>query len=112
MSWFDNIIANEIVSRMKDSTPENTREAIENNVLLFKNVTDEEWEKYRKRIQMVPGLKLDYDAIVDALDANRPEILVVITSTPGGVAWLREQVRIGQEKLGTVKPSSMRFHSR
>jgi hypothetical protein len=104
-SIIDNIVASEIVKRLGETTPEETQQAILENKSLFEKVTDEEWEKHRSRLKMFPFVKLDYGAVVDALNKNRPDILAAITTTSGGVRWLHIQVDCGCQKLG-MKPTT------
>ena len=90
---------------------DNCRQAILERRPLLQNVTDEDWQKYRNIARPFRiFIKIDdpYTAVVDALEKNRPKILAVICSTYGGVAWLKEQINIGCQKMDIAKSSFTR----
>jgi hypothetical protein len=103
MSKIDDTIANIFINLLGDTTPEECRETILLNKQIMRDISDDKYSQYRKI--MIPIQKylkgdIDYLAVVNAMDKNRPDLLAVICSTEGGIAWLKSQVETGRQKLG------------
>lgn len=96
---FDKIIEDTIVRLLSDATPEACERDIQENNPLFRNTADEEWEEYANSIVLIPGLNINYEKILAILNKHRPDLLAVICSSPGGIAWLEAQVEIAKKKL-------------
>lgn len=103
MSRADEIIAKLFVRFLGEITAEDCQESILINKPLFKDVSEQDWNKYRKiawPIKNLAKVDVNYNAVVEALSKNRPDILSRICTTPGGVDWLKIQVEDGRQKLG------------
>lgn len=100
MGRLEDLVANVLVRYLGQTTYSETRAAVLANKDLFAATTESEWEQHRKQIRLFPFVKIEYEAVVDALARHKPQVLAAITSTPGGVDWLHRQVEIGREKLG------------
>ena len=105
----DTLVAGAVPSLLSHATPDKCKADIENNRSLFKDTTQKTWNKYRKIVAGMPGLNLSYEAVVDALSVNRPDLLAVIVSTDGGVPWLQQQVMDARAKLGLNPPPARHY---
>jgi len=93
MSLADNIIKNRFLDLLENATPAQYHDYIVKNESLFKNTN---WENVKRVIALIPGIetvKLDYETIINILADERPDLLAVICSTPGGIQWMNVQIQ-------------------
>lgn len=66
---------------------------------LLGNVSEEDWIVLRK-VAQAAKLEISYGSIMFELEKSRPDLWAIITSTPGGKAWLDRQIQKCRDRLG------------
>jgi len=89
-----------IASYFERMSTEKCQQYICENKNLTGNVSDKQWKLLREAARTIQ-IDLSYGAVVKEIKTNRPDILGIITTTEGGVAWLRRQVEEARKKLTT-----------
>lgn len=84
--------------------PDEVHDLIVQNEQLFAQVRDAEWRhytaKYGQYIQRLNSSRLTDAALLKAFRKKRPDLLNVIMTIPGGLAWLHAQLNLLRDKLG------------
>ncbi len=76
------------------------RQYIRDNKSLAEEVTEKQWELLRKTSR-VSKINVCYEEVVRQIKANRPDVLGILMTTDGGIAWLRGQVEEVKKKLAS-----------
>ena len=71
---------------------------VSQNKDLLGGVKEEQWKLIR-RAARAGKVTLTYEEVLRYLSDNRPDILGIITTTPGGVDWLERQVNEVTKKI-------------
>ena len=99
VSTFGPMVVQKVINGYLDRIEvDKCREYILENKSLFEPLSDNQWEKIRKASR-AGKINLNYDDILNRLNSHRPDVLAVITTTEGGVDWLRRQVEEARKRL-------------
>ena len=77
---------------------EKCQQYIRENKNLTEHVSEKQWNLLRNTVQSTK-IDLSYGAVIKEISSHRPDVLGVIATTDGGVAWLRRQVEEARKKL-------------
>ena len=102
----DKIAIGFLFGQMKDVTTDEVRLCIIEKRQLFAEVSDEDWQNYRKLASTVNPQRLTNEIIIKEFRKRRLDLLNVIWSIPEGRPWIYGQVNILREKLGLPKEST------
>ena len=78
--------------------PAECRKYILENKSLLASVTEKQWDTVRKAAK-TSRMNLTYEEVITQLQKHRPDVLGIISTTNGGVMWLRRQVKEAQQKI-------------
>ena len=77
---------------------EKCQQYIRENKNLTGNVSEKQWKLLREAARTTK-IDLSYGAVIKEISSHRPDVLGIIATTDGGVAWLRRQVAEVEKQL-------------
>jgi len=100
--WGEKIAIGILVGYLEPVTPQLVYEYITAKKDLFDNLSEEEWEHYKKLAEGAALSNVDTSRVRLELNKRRNDLFQLITNTPGGLEWLDNQVERLREKLGLL----------
>ena len=100
--WGDKIAIGVLLGYLEPITPQQVYEYISSQRNLFDNLSEQEWEHYRKQAEGTSLSRVDTTRVLLELKKRRLDLYLEVTYTPGGFEWLDNQVRRLREKLGLL----------
>lgn len=90
-----------LIGLLRDVTPDQCRDYINNNIPLFMNVSEDDWASVRELAQKInTDTLLKRDVIAKAFARRRSDLLGVILNHPNGLTWLDQQIAQARMELG------------
>jgi len=98
--WGEKISIGILIGHLESVTPQQVHEYISSQKDLFDNISEEEWEHYRKMVEGISISNIDTTRVMAELKKRRLDILQIMTNTTGGFDWLDSQVKRLRKNLG------------
>lgn len=100
--WGVKVAIGMLIGHLDPITLEQTLEYISSNHDLFDNLSEEEWEHYRKMAEGTRLTEIDTARVHAELNKRRNDLFQLISNTSGGIEWLDNQVTRLRRKLGLL----------
>ena len=100
--WGEKIAIGILIGYLEPITPQLVYEYITAKKDLFDNLSEEEWEHYKKLAEGASLSNIDTARVRVELNKRRNDLFQIITNSPGGLEWLDNQVERLREKLGLL----------
>lgn len=100
--WIVKVAIGLLIGYLDPITPQQACDYITANKNLLDNLSEEEWEHYRKMAEGADLSEINTDRVILKLKKRRLDLLQIITNTFGGLEWLDRQVIRLRENLGLL----------
>jgi len=100
--WGEKIAIGILIGYLEPITPQLVYEYITAKKDLFDNLSEEEWEHYKRLAEGAALSNIDTARVRLELNKRRNDLFQLITNMPGGLEWLDKQITRLREKLGLL----------